>query len=72
MDLFPKRLGMVSSCLGFMQSSGNALVAAIGAPLAWGSTAGLASAQILMLGAGLLLFAAEVTRQSGRDSARSG
>jgi DHA1 family bicyclomycin/chloramphenicol resistance-like MFS transporter len=72
MDLFPKRLGMVSSCLGFMQSSGNALVAAIGAPLAWGSTVGLASAQILMLGAGLLLFAAEVTRQSGRDSARSG
>lgn len=72
MDLFPKRLGMVSSCLGFMQSSGNTLIAAIGAPLAWVSTAGLASAQVLLLGAGLLLFTVEVMRRSGRGEARSG
>ncbi|MBL8480850.1 MAG: multidrug effflux MFS transporter [Rhodocyclaceae bacterium] len=56
LDMFPARRGMVSSCQGVVQSAGNALVAGVIAPLAWGSTLGLALAQSALLLIGLCAF----------------
>lgn len=56
LDLFGQRRGMVSSCQGFIQGCANALVAGVLAPLAWGSTLSLATAQASLLGLGLLLW----------------
>ncbi|MBL8474366.1 MAG: multidrug effflux MFS transporter [Rhodocyclaceae bacterium] len=56
LDMFPARRGMVSSCQSVIQSVGNALVAGVVAPFAWGSTLGLATAQALLLALGLGAF----------------
>jgi DHA1 family bicyclomycin/chloramphenicol resistance-like MFS transporter len=46
LDQFPHQRGMASSCQGFMQSGGNALTAAVIAPLLWGSAVSLALGQV--------------------------
>ena len=51
LDLFPQQRGLAASCQAFLQSGGNSLVAAIVAPLIWGSTLTLAFGMT-----GLLLF----------------
>lgn len=56
LDLFPSRKGLASSCQGFMQSGGNALVTAVLAPLLWGSSLTLAMGQIITLSIGILSF----------------
>lgn len=58
LDLFPRRRGMVSSCQGFVQSSVNAAVAGLIAPLAWASTLGLALGMSAFASLGALGFAA--------------
>ena len=40
-ELFPARRGMAASCQAFVQTSGNALVIAVLAPLLWGSALAL-------------------------------
>ena len=56
LDLFPERRGLASSCQGFMQSSGNALVTAIVAPLLWGSAFTLSTGMLAMLTVGGVAF----------------
>jgi DHA1 family bicyclomycin/chloramphenicol resistance-like MFS transporter len=53
LDLFPHRRGMAASCQAFVQTSGNALVIAVLAPLLWGSalTLALGMAGALLVGA---------------------
>lgn len=41
LDLFPAQRGLAASCQAFMQTSGNALVTALVAPLLWGSLGSL-------------------------------
>jgi MFS transporter, DHA1 family, multidrug resistance protein len=57
LDLFPSRRGMAASCQAFAQTSSNALVTAVLAPLLWGSALWLAAgmAAILALGGAALL-----------------
>lgn len=56
LDLFPERRGLVSSCQGTVQTGVNALTASLLAPLAWGSTLGMALAMASFFGVGLLAF----------------
>lgn len=49
LDMFPSRRGMAASCQTFVQATGNALAAALLAPLLWGSTLHLASGMVLLL-----------------------
>ena len=57
LDLFPSRRGLASSCQAFVQTSGNALVTAVVAPLLWGSALSLSlgMAGALAVGAGAFL-----------------
>lgn len=57
LDLAPHRMGMASSCQAFVQSVGNALCAAVLAPLLWGSTLHMALGMAGLLGLGALLYA---------------
>ena len=57
LDLAPHRSGMASSCQAFVQSAGNALSAAVLAPLLWGSTVHLAIGMAGLLGLGAFLYA---------------
>lgn len=57
LDLFPERRGLVSSCQGAVHTGVNAVTAALLAPLAWGSTLGLALAMAGFLILGLAAFA---------------
>ena len=56
MDLFPARLGMASSCQGFIQSGINAVIAGAVVPLLWGSTLTLALGMFGFMAIGLLTF----------------
>ncbi len=49
LDLFPEKLGLVSSCQSVMQTGINAVTASILAPLAWGSTLDLSVAMVVFL-----------------------
>ncbi|WP_041453328.1 multidrug effflux MFS transporter [Anaeromyxobacter dehalogenans] len=76
LDLFPERRGMASSCQAFMQTAGNALVAAALAPLLWGSARTLSLGMAGGLAVGALAFAAyaairprEPAREPGRRAA---
>lgn len=55
-DLFLKRKGMASSCQSFVQSSGNALVAALVAPMVWGSVTHMAAMQLVLAGSAFVVF----------------
>jgi len=57
LDLFPERRGLVSSCQGAVHTGVNAVTASVLAPLAWGSTLGLALAMAGFLILGLAAFA---------------
>ena len=52
LDPFPEKRGMAASCQTFLQSGFNGLVAALIAPLAWGSPLSLAVAMSCFLGLG--------------------
>lgn len=56
LDLFPQRKGLASSCQGFVQSGGNALVTALLAPLLWISARWLAAGQLTGLLLGIASF----------------
>lgn len=56
LDVFPLRKGLASSCQGFVQSGGNAIVTAGLAPLLWSSTLTLAGGQFGGLLLGILSF----------------
>lgn len=56
LDLFPERRGLASSCQSFTQSSGNALVTAIIAPLAWATTLRLSLTMAVLMLLGLAAF----------------
>jgi MFS transporter, DHA1 family, multidrug resistance protein len=60
LDIFPERRGLASSCQGFVQSGGNALIAGILAPLAWGSGLSLSLAMGGIYAGGLVSFAVYV------------
>ncbi len=59
LDLYPEKRGLASSCQGVVQTSANALTAAVLAPLLWASTLTLACgmAGFFALGFGIFLFA---------------
>lgn len=57
LDLFPRQRGMASSVQSFIQSSGNAMITAIVAPLLWGAALTMVYGQIAMLTIGILTFA---------------
>jgi len=56
LDLFPRQRGMASSCQGFVQSGGNAIVTALVAPWLWGSVRTMALGQLVLLGGGMLAY----------------
>jgi len=56
LDLFPAQRGLASSCQSFVQTSGNALTAAVVAPLVWASTLTLAVGEGVVLAGGLAAF----------------
>jgi DHA1 family bicyclomycin/chloramphenicol resistance-like MFS transporter len=74
LDLFPTRRGLASSCQSFTQSSGNAIVTAIIAPLAWGSTLSLSTTMAILLTAGLVAYSVfeVIIRALDQGAGRSG
>ena len=58
LDLFPAQRGLAASCQSFVQTTGNALTAAVIAPLVWMSTLSLAVGEAVMLLAGFAAFLA--------------
>ncbi len=56
LDLFPERRGLASSCQGFVQSSGNALVTALLAPLLWGTALALSLGMLALFAGGAAAF----------------
>ncbi len=56
LDLFPAQRGLASSCQSFVQTTGNALTAALVAPLVWASTLTLAVGEGILLAFGLVAF----------------
>ncbi len=56
LDLFPARRGLASSCQGFVQSSGNALVTALLTPVLWHSGLSLAGGMLALLACGAVSF----------------
>lgn len=56
LDLFPERRGLASSCQGFVQSSGNALVTAVLAPLLWGTGLALSLGMLALFAGGAAAF----------------
>jgi DHA1 family bicyclomycin/chloramphenicol resistance-like MFS transporter len=61
LDLFPSRRGMAASCQAFAQTSSNALVTALLAPLLWGSALWLAAGMGAILALGGAAFLAYET-----------
>jgi DHA1 family bicyclomycin/chloramphenicol resistance-like MFS transporter len=61
LDLFPSRRGMAASCQAFAQTSSNALVTAVLAPLLWGSALWLAAGMAAILALGGAAFLAYET-----------
>ncbi len=58
LDLFPERRGLAASCQAFAQSSGNAVVTAVVAPLLWGSALSLSLGMLTLMSCGALAFLA--------------
>lgn len=58
LDLFPERRGLAASCQAFAQSSGNAVVTAVLAPLLWGSALSLSLGMLALMSCGALAFLA--------------
>ena len=58
LDMFPEKRGLASSCQGTLQTSSNALLAAVLVPLLWGSPLTLACGMAGFLLLGLAAFAA--------------
>ena len=61
LDLFPHRRGLASSCQGFMQTTGNAVVTAAIAPLLWGTARRLSGGMLALFiasGAAFCLYVA--------------
>jgi MFS transporter, DHA1 family, multidrug resistance protein len=56
LDLFPAQRGLASSCQSFVQTTGNALTAALVAPLVWASTLTLAVGEGIVLALGWVAF----------------
>jgi DHA1 family bicyclomycin/chloramphenicol resistance-like MFS transporter len=59
LDLFPHRRGLASSCQGFVQTSGNAVVAAVIAPMVWGTARRLSGGMLALFivgGAAFVLY----------------
>jgi DHA1 family bicyclomycin/chloramphenicol resistance-like MFS transporter len=56
LDIFPAQRGLASSCQSFVATTGNALTAALGAPLVWASTLTLALGEGVLLAIGLVAF----------------
>ena len=56
LDLFPERRGLAASCQSFVQSSGNAVVTAILAPLLWGSAFTLSLGMLALMFCGGAAF----------------
>lgn len=70
LDPYPQQRGLAASCQTFLQSSGNALVAAIFAPLLWASVGHLAlgMAGFLLTGAAAALLYRRLMRSAGNGS----
>lgn len=69
LDQFDHRRGMAASGMAFMQSSGNAVVAGLLAPLLWHSAGTMALGAMAALCAGAALFAWHLRVARGRPSA---
>jgi DHA1 family bicyclomycin/chloramphenicol resistance-like MFS transporter len=73
LDLFPARRGMAASCQAFVQTSGNALVIAVLAPLLWGSALALSLGMGGALRVGAVAFSAYgALHRRARRSPRAG
>jgi DHA1 family bicyclomycin/chloramphenicol resistance-like MFS transporter len=57
LDMFDQRRGMASSGMAFAQSSGNAVVAGVVAPLLWHAAPTMALGSLVALSCGAALFA---------------
>ena len=66
-DLFPERRGLASSCLGTIQTTTNALGAAIVVPLLWGAPLHMALGMVVFLALGAIAFRLSL-RSSGELS----
>jgi len=59
LDLFPHRRGLASSCQGFVQTAGNAVVTAVIAPMVWGTARSLSGGMLALFvasGAAFVLY----------------
>jgi DHA1 family bicyclomycin/chloramphenicol resistance-like MFS transporter len=56
LDLFPSTRGLAASCQAFVQTSGNALIVAVVAPLFWGSALSLSVAMAAVLTVGAVAY----------------
>jgi len=59
LDLFPHRRGLASSCQGFVQTVGNALVTALIAPALWETARRLSTGMLILFaasGAAFLIY----------------
>ena len=56
LDLMPENRGLAASCQGFIQTAGNAAVAAVVAPLFWSGARSLSMGMALVFAAGGLAF----------------
>jgi DHA1 family bicyclomycin/chloramphenicol resistance-like MFS transporter len=68
LDLFPSRRGLASSCQGFVQSAGNALVTALLAPALWYSGLALAGGMLALLAGGAVSFGGFLWLQRGHHA----
>lgn len=69
LDLFPTRRGLASSCQSFSQSSGNAIVTAIIAPLAWGTALNLSIAMATLLTGAMTIYVGYLFIQRRKQAA---
>lgn len=63
LDLFPHRRGLASSCQGFVQTLGSAVVAAAIAPMVWGTARRLSAGMLTLFAASGAAFAIYVLLQ---------
>ena len=63
LDLFPHRRGLASSCQGFVQTTGNAIVTAAIAPLLWGTARRLSGGMLALFIASGAMFVLYVILQ---------
>jgi len=63
LDLFPHRRGLASSCQGFVQTTGNAVVTAAIAPILWGTARRLSGGMLALFIASGAMFVLYVILQ---------